>query len=460
MKNTTIEQIYFRLPIYIQNSILSMYGYRIGKLQRGGYYKYFLKDISKNITLDKDEIHSLQVKKLRHLLSLCENDIPYYKNIFKKDSISVDKIRTLDDLKRIPLLEKEPLRRNPRTFINELYELKKLLCINTSGTTGTPLKIYFNAATRQLNYAFYDRFLSMANIRYDGRRATFGGRLIVPSNQNKPPFWRLSCFQKNLLFSTYHMNRNNLFSYVQKLKAYAPEYIDAYPSSISVLARFLIDNNLSGTKITNAIVTSAETLLPDQRLAIESAFSVPVVDQYGSAEMAAFIGQCREGRYHIHADYGIVEFLSRDGKAAKPGEEAEIVCTGFVNEVMPLIRYKIGDRGIYSDRPCKCGLQFPVVEKIIGRIDDVIVTPDGRTVSRFGAVLYGLPIKEVQYEQRHLSELIVKIVKDASFTAETEKNIEKALRKRLGKEIAIEFKYVDFLDRGPGGKLKTVVSYL
>jgi len=459
-KKKTLEQIYFKLPVYLQNMVVSAYGYRLNKMQYGGDYKSFFNQILKNITLDKDDIYSLQLQKLKHLISLCERYVPYYRNNFKKYSLELDKIKSLDDLRRFPLLEKEQLRLNPSAFINEQYKSNEILCINTSGTTGTPLKIYYNPSARQMNYAFYDRFLSMANIRYGGRKATFGGRLIVPQNQHKPPFWRFNRFQKNLMFSTYHMKAENLLSYIQQLKVYSPDYIEAYPSTISILAKFLVDNNIDGSNITKAVVTSAETLRTDQRIVIESAFCVPVIDQYGSAEMAAFIGQCQEGRYHVHMDYGIIEFLRSDGTAAKIGEEAEIVCTGFVNPVMPMIRYKMDDKCIYSNQPCKCGLQFPVVEKILGRIDDAIVTPDGRSVSRFGAVLYGLPVKEVQYEQQHTGQLIVKIIQDLRFTEETEKIIEKALRDRLGDEIKIQFKHVDSIDRGPGGKLKTIVSKL
>ena len=82
------------------------------------------------------------------------------------------------------------------------------------------------------------------------------------------------------------------------------------------------------------IVTTAETLLAFQRETIERAFSCPVTDQYGCTEMALFISQCEHGSYHVHPEYGIVEVLDERDRPVAPGEEGEVVCTGFVNRAM------------------------------------------------------------------------------------------------------------------------------
>jgi phenylacetate-CoA ligase len=226
------------------------------------------------------------------------------------------------------------------------------------------------------------------------------------------------------------------------------------------IASFAKDHNISLINITKGITTSAETLFAEQREVIETAFGVPIFDQYGAAEMCVFVGQCREGTYHIHIDYGIIEFLRDDGTPAPAGEEAEIVCTGLINPVMPLIRYRIGDRAVLSDETCKCGSIFPIVENVLGRIDDVIITPDGKQVGRLSPVFKGLPVKEVQYIQRDKNSVIVQIVKTEGYTVETEKQSIHELRKRLGNEIAIQLKYVESIPRGEGGKLKSIISHI
>jgi phenylacetate-CoA ligase len=263
-----------------------------------------------------------------------------------------------------------------------------------------------------------------------------------------------------MLFSSYHLTEKNIPYYIDELIKFQPDYIDSYPSSLFSIARYAQNHSIDLKNITAGITTSAETLLLQQREAIESIFGVPIVDQYGAAEMCVFVGQCPEGNYHIHSDYAILEFLREDGTVAEPGEEAEIICTGLINPVMPIIRYRIGDRGILSGRKCKCGNPFPVMEGLLGRTDDMIITKDGRRISRFGAVLYGLPVKEVQYIQTAINSLTIRIVIDRYYTMETEKTIEERLKKRLGEGFDMRFEYLDEISRGPGGKLKTIVSAL
>src|SRR6185437_7676900 len=123
-----------------------------------------------------------------------------------------------------------------------------------------------------------------------------------------------------------------------------------------------------------AVITSSETLSADVRRTIEDAFACPVFDHYGAAEMAAFITQCAAGAYHCNSDYGVVELL-RDGHAVAPGEMGEIVATGFINPVMPFIRYATGDLAVRGAARCPCGRGFPILRRILGRMDDVLITP-------------------------------------------------------------------------------------
>jgi phenylacetate-CoA ligase len=127
---------------------------------------------------------------------------------------------------------------------------------------------------------------------------------------------------------------------------------------------------------------------------------------------------------------------------------------------MPLIRYRIGDVGIMSNETCSCGSNTPYFEKILGRMDDFILTPDGRYVGRLSPVLKGFPVKEAQYIQKRMDLVVVKLIKDPNFNSQTSKQLIKEIQKRLGYSINIELEFVDELPRGPGGKLRTVISEL
>ena len=455
-----IDTLYFKLPVALQNLFVSFYGYRLQKRRYGKHYYSFKNQIEKHLDLTAAQLESYQIQKLKETITIAANKIPYYKDLFNQHSVKPEDFQSIEELKKIPILDKEILRQYPERFINSSYPVKSLFTVNTSGTTGKPVKIYCNSNIRQKNYAFFDRFLNQVGIDHKGKRATFGGRLVVSPNKKRPPFWRYSIFQKNLLMSTYHLTDRNIPLYIEKLRKFKPDYIDTYPTSLFLIAKYAHENDISLKGITKAITSSAETLLPQQRKIIEEVFDVNIYDQYGSSEMCVFIAQCKAGRYHIHPDYGIVEFINKDGEPAQPGEEAEMVCTGFINDIMPLIRYKIGDIGLYTLDTCICGSSFPLLAELAGRMDDYIVTPDGKKVSRIGRVFYNFPVKEVQYIQREKSTLEVHIIKDENYTEKHEKEAKTELRKRLGTEIALIFNYVDNIERSSNGKLKTVISYV
>jgi phenylacetate-CoA ligase len=453
-----LDAIYLHSRPFLQNVALSLYGLRLNRIRHGGEYANYFKIINKHLYFDHKSLSVYINGMLKTVINEAIENVPYYRELFQTCGLAARDIQTVEDIKKIPLLEKHLLRSDPYRFVNEKYKVSNLLCIHTTGTTGTPLKIFCNKNIRQLNYAYYDRFLSQNGINFKGKRATLGGRIIVHQEQRNSPFWRYSYFQKNLLFSSYHLTDKNIPAYIDQLIKFSPDFIDAYPSSLYHIAKYAKDHNINLKSVTRSITTSAETLFPEQREALESVFGVPVYDQYGAAEMCVFVGQCKEGNYHIHTDYGLVEVLRPDGSNAMPGEDAELVCTSFINPIMPFIRYRIGDRGVLSDKPCVCGSAFPVMEKIIGRMDDIIVTPDGRRIGRLSPVVKGFPVKEVQYIQKVKESIEVHIVKDKGYTLETESQVIKELRKRVGDEISIQLKYIPFIPRCKGGKLKSIIS--
>jgi len=454
------DVIYFKCPDVVQNVLVSIYGYRIDKIRHGKQYCKMLENIEKRLYYTEAEIKNFQEQSLRCLIRSCAQNVPYYKEMFKKNGVMINDDFSINDLKKISILEKTEIRKNTKLFINNNYKKSNLINIHTTGTTGTPLDIYCNTAVRQANYAFYDRFLRNSGIDYKKSRATFGGRIIMSIDKQNPPFWRYSHFQKNLLFSSYHLKDENIQYYIEKLYRYRPHYIDSYPSSIFAIAKYAKQHSIDLKGLTEGITTSAETLFDDQRMIIEEVFGVPVIDQYGAAEMCVFIGQCAHGSYHVHTDYSIVEFLREDGSQAMAGEEAEVVCTGLINEVMPLIRYRIGDKVVVSDKKCTCECTFPIVEKVIGRIDDDILTPEGNRVGRLSPVLKGFPVKKAQYLQKSIDTVTLLLVPDDGFSADIENEIIIELRKRLGNKINIHVEQVERIERGAGGKFKSVISTL
>ena len=218
------------------------------------------------------------------------------------------------------------------------------------------------------------------------------------------------------------------------------------------------DNGITGI-YPKAIITSSETLFDYQREIIEEVFNCHVYDQYGCAEQVVFISQCEKETYHIHPEFGIVEFLREDDSRANPGETARLICTGFTNMAMPLIRYDIGDSGIFSDEKCSCGRRFPVIEHLVGRTDDIIITRDGRQIGRLDPVFKGLQtIKEAQIVQEDFDKIILRIVPGSKFQKHEAEVIALELKKRLGSRTHIEIDIVSEIPRTAAGKFRSVIS--
>lgn len=456
---TLAERIYARVPVFAQNAMLSLYGLHLYRQRYHGVFRQRLAELLESERFPAERLRSLQERRLARLVDRAYERVPYYRDLMKQRGIHPRDV-TLDNLgELLPAIGKADINREPGRFLADDVPRKGLVRINTSGTSGSPLAFYTTRASLQENYAFFSRFLRWAGVRERIRSATFAGRIFIPKDQDRPPFWRKNLVMRNELFSSYHLSPQNLPHYVAELERLAPEYIDTYPSALYTLARFVRDQGIAFRHRPKAIITSSETLLDHQREAIETVFGCRVFDFYGNAEAVSFIGQCEHGSHHSHPEYGVIEVIGADGKPVPPGAEGELVCTGFLNEAMPLIRYRIGDSAVLSGEPCPCGRNFPVVKQIVGRMDDIIVTPEGNRVGRLDPIFKGLTsIKETQIVQETRERLTMNIVPDKGFHPGMADALVGELRKRVGHTIKVDVQILDSIPRTKAGKFKAVVS--
>lgn len=454
MANKIFEYIYDKSPLFLQNLIISAYGISIYRSRYSGNHDQYFSKLMKEQYLSQEEIRDNTNKRLRNIIAYSYKNIPYYKNLFNKYNLRPEDIKTTDDITKIPILEKETVRTQPEELISRLYNKKKLLCINTSGTTGKTMKIYVDKDSRRFGYAFYTRLKKWAKIE-NGKNITFAGRVFIPSRQRHKIFWRYNAIMNNYLFSSYHISEENIPYYIEKMNEIEPEFIDSYPSSIYNIARFALQKGLY-IHSPKAIITSSETLLDHQREIILKAFNAPIFDQYGSAEQVLFISQCEYGTYHIHPEFGFVEAIKNNNE-----EAGEVIATGFTNKVMPLIRYRIGDTAIMGEERCECKRNFPVIKKIIGRVDDMIITPEGNYVGRLDPIFKGLStIKHAQIVQEKLDQIVVNIVPAEDYHNNDGQVIVKELKKRLGEKMHISINIVSDIPLTKAGKFRSVVSHV
>lgn len=455
-----IGKIYLSLPAVVQNILVSVYGAKLYIERYGVGRKRAELTLKETEKYSIPEMRSFQEKKFVEIARYAIKHVPFYIDWSRSNLITSEEINTIEDLSKFPVIDKDLLRQSPERFISNENNIKKLLPLSTSGSTGRPLKIYTDNRTRTSHYAFFTRLRGWFDVGKRGGRATFFGRVVVPQNQSKPPFWRYDWAQNNLLMSTYHLSSKNIEHYIEKLASFKPKEIIGHPSSIYKLAKYINENGVFGVISPNVIITTAETLMPYQRTCIENAFDCPLVDQYGCTEMAFFASQCQAGKMHFHPEHAIVEIVDEKNCSVEPGVHGELVATSLITKVMPLIRYKVGDSLAISKEPADCHPAFPVIAFLEGRTDDLIYTRSGNSVGRLSPIFRSdKNITVSQLIQEENGDIKVYVVPNDKYSSKNREMIRQELIDRVGDGFEISISEVESIPKEKNGKFRPVKSY-
>jgi phenylacetate-CoA ligase len=403
------------------------------------------------------EWQTWQDERLAPLLHRAVRHVPYYREHWSKRRQSGDKASS-EFLKNWPLLEKETLRENPEAFVADDRSTSRMFHDHTSGTSGKSLDLWLSRTTVQNWYALFEARCRWWNdvSRHD-RWAIIGGQLVAPVEQDTPPFWVWNAALHQLYLSAYHLAPRYIRSYADAFRKYRIQYLVGYPSAIHAIARGLLDQNLPSPEL-KVVLTNAEPLLPRQRAEIGEAFRCSVRETYGMAEIVAAASECDQGRMHLWPEAGVLETIPGTSDNAS----GEFVCTGLLNADMPLIRYRVGDRGELAPAAslCECGRTLQVVSSVDGRIDDTLYTLDGRAVGRLDPVFKSrLPIHEAQIIQEALDRIRVRYIPVAGFTRADGLSLTERIRERMG-PVNVVLDEVSEIPRTANGKFRAVVCEL
>jgi phenylacetate-CoA ligase len=297
-----------------------------------------------------------------------------------------------------------------------------------------------------------------AGINYKVPRGMIGGRKIIRKGRSKGPYYRYNIIEKQTYFSAYHISSSTANEYIKGMMRNKVEYMTGYASSNYFLARFIEENGLKAPQM-KAVLTSSEMLTTEMRDTFKRVYGCKTYDSYNGVEATCLVSECEHGKLHISPDVGIIEILNEKGDPCVPGETGEVVTTGLLNFNQPLIRYRMGDLlRMSKDQSCPCNRQMPVVEEIVGRIEDTVIGADGREMVRFHGVFYDIPsIVEGQIVQHTLTDFEIKLVLSQPLSKESTRIIKERMSSQLG-EVNIQIKIVDSIARNANGKFVAVIS--
>lgn len=453
--NSSISNSVLRYaPIWFQNLSISLYGFYWYNRRHGKVFYNHLNQFSSRNNFGEEDWKKYQEKSLQELLVHAFKSVPFY---YKKYSDAGFTLRDfenfhLTDLKELPFLEKEDLRIHGEGLLLSNNKSNGTF-LSSSGSTGTPIKVFFSKEMHQKWMAAYEvRVRNWAGVNYKMRRGMIGGRRIIPNADASPPYFRYNFVEKQTYFSAYHLSSRTVQNYVDGLIKYKVDYLVGYAVSIFHWAEYILEFKINCPKM-KAVLTSSEKLTEHMRNTIENAFKCKVFDAYSGVEACGLISDDTENKSKFSPDTGILEIINEQDNVISEGV-GEVVLTGLLNFDQPLIRYRIGDH-LKLDN-IENG--WPIVSEIIGRTEDVIVSIGGTKMVRFHSIFNKLKgVKLAQVIQKKLDAIEVKLVIDKDYVLAQEKEIQQRMESQLGK-LNILFTYVNDIPKMPNGKFKSVVS--
>jgi phenylacetate-CoA ligase len=432
---------------------VSAYGRKLIKQRHGDTYHSALDHyVSKKYDWLKDE-RDLQDSETRKLVLHAARNSRFYRNLYS--GMDIEGIRQIEDLARLPIVDKELLREN----IQDVYTVSPDFGVEafTGGTTGKSLKVLYTRDDFQKRMAYLDAYRRRCGVSTEKASiATFSGRAVARGIfQGKSKiYWRENRAFNQRLYSTFDLSDETIPYYIENLNKFSPDVLNGFVSAIYQIAGFIMKNGVSLQFRPKAIFTTSETLLPLHRAKIEAAFRCKVFNQYASAEGAPFITECVEGSLHYNIDTGVIECQDF-------GNGPEMLVTSFTSYGTPLIRYRIGDGVIFKDGTCSCGHCHPLVQTIDGRKVDYLVSAEkGRvSLSHLADVIKGIPnsVREMQFIQDDPAVVVLRLsVDEALFDTAAKRSILDEMEFRFGKGTRITLEFVESIEREPSGKFALI----
>ena len=428
----------------------------------------YYEDMDKSQWLPNTKIREYQELKLRQLISHIYYHVPYYRDVMDSLSLKPEDIRTIDDLRKLPVINKADVRENMHLGImSNNHDKRKIQKVTTSGSTGEPFTVHAEKKQLEMRAAATLRSTEWTGWRFGDRHVRLWHKHLSmkPIEILKE---RLDAFFTNRKFiPAYEISEENLGIFLKDIMSDRPVLLDGYAESYNIIAQ-CIRGGYTGHK-PRGIMSSGQTLPVESRRRIEDAFGCKVYDKYGAREFAGGVAyQCekQDTGYHVVAECNIVEIVDIDGNPVKPGETGFILITELNNYAMPLVRYKLGDFAVAvdQDETCACGRGLPLIGPVEGRIQATIFGVDKQLIpGTFFARLfsnYDYAIRQFQVVQAEFGEVTLKIVKANRYTDSVLEDVLKEIKSHLGDKIKVTIEFVDVIPLGRTGKRHHSVSLL
>lgn len=375
-----------------------------------------------------DQLRDLQLVRLREMLAWANQESPFYRERITAAGID-PRTMTLDDFQRLPVLSKRDIQAHRDSLIAQGFPEDQRVKNQTGGSTGSPLQFFVDKERFDSRMASTERHNLWAGMRPgDWYAHLWGARLDQIVDGSLRARLRNELLYRGIELNTSSISDKDWAGFIAGVRRKRPRFLLAYANSAVLFAGYLERNAITDIRF-DAIITTAEVLLPEQRTRLETFFGAQVFNRYGCREVSIIASECeRHFGMHVNADALFVEVVP---DPAVPAGSGKLLVTDLYNRSMPLIRYEIGDVGRWADRACACGRGLPVLADVQGRITDFLTLADGRKISgpSLTLVVADMPdVQQVQFVQKKIDSIVLRVVPGRGYGDSTRQE----LRKRLG----------------------------
>lgn len=402
----------------------------------------YIKEVDRLYTMNAEELKQRNEKRFLEIFRRAYDKSPFYHKLYTEEGIRKEDITCLEDIKKLPVITKDMVKKHADEMLT--VPRWQVIRANTSGTTGTPLKIYESWPSIWWTQAY-----TYCSRKRDG--FTYGQPLVSLRGHLNRNQTSLKIHLSNTLFlSSYNINSNTVEQYYKKIVMFQPIAIEGYPSSLYSLALFLKDAELElNIPIT---FTSSETLLDYQRDLIEERLGTEIYDRYSMTERTIFLVESHNhAGYYEAPGFSINEYID-DGE----------ICTSLINDAFPLIRYRSND--IMEIEEATDENPQIVVKRVNGRKEDYLHCKDGSRILRLDFIFKGVKhVKMSQLVQDKEGVLSVRVVPEKDFTDDDRNRIEQNIIARIGAgniDFRIELITENEIQLTPRGKYKFIINLM
>lgn len=442
---------YNRIPTEIRNILSPFYNLLPQSIKYGKTYRKEKKQLEYIKSLNKKELENYTNELLQKLICYAYKHVPYYHKLFDDNNINPESIKTKEDLIRIPFLTKEIVKNNIDQLISDEYKKKDLVCIATSGTTGTPMRFYVQYDSHMRDWVYVEKMFKKYGFSFNEKKLVLRGKLF---GSKKIEY---DAFRKDLSINVFNMSEESIDEYFDKIEKYKPSFIYGFPSSIYVFAKYIKKSNRKLNNRFKCCITISESIYDYQKKFIENVFDCDVVTFYGMSERVIIAGQDlnhSEIKYNIEEQYGIAELIDKENRIIqKSNIKGELVGTSLLNYGMPLIRYKTGDISSYYEYASS-------INAIEGRkLQDCFIDREGNVVSISAYNIHTTELEKIErqvYYQDKIGEVTILAKPLEELSKEDIHKILNIYNRRSNNSISFDLKIVDHIDLNKNGKSKIV----